>query len=181
MHLGEHVVDEHVSSPAQGPSHPSGGQHTRDQVGVDGAYLQPESDLRVLCADRHISMLSHQAKSKKCWITTYGVTGNRSGFKFWKNEPDENGTLNFYKIYKSSTDFVPVLTDGGLCSAFNVPPPDQQSYEPSTVADFREVFTSGAENFTLNTAAIKSYSFIVDTKKRLQYPFRTTNPRSFVR
>ena len=97
--------------------------------------------------------------------------------RFWENEQAE---VNSYKIYKGSTDFVPVLTDGGLCSAFNVPPPNQQSYEPSSVANFREVFAEN-NNFTLKTAALKSYTFIVDTKKRMQYPFRTTNPRSFVR
>jgi hypothetical protein len=100
--------------------------------------------------------------------------------RFWENEPDEEGNINFYKIYKGSSDFVPVLTDGGLCSAYNVPPPDQQSYEPSSVADFREVFAEN-NNFTMKTAAMKSYTFIVDTKKRMQHPFRTTNPRSFVR
>ena len=106
--------------------------------------------------------------------------------KFWENPPlNDVGNPFQPKIYKGSTDFVPVLTDAGLCSGFNVPHPDQQPYEPSTVTDFREVFASGTEaennNYTLKTAAIKSYTFIVDTKKRLQYPFRTTNPRNFVR
>ena len=99
--------------------------------------------------------------------------------RFWENYQQDE-VVSFYKTYKGSTDFVPVLTDGGLCSAYNVPPPDQQSYEPSSVADFREVFAEN-NNFTLKTAAMKSYTFIVDTKKRMQYPFRTTNPRSFVR
>ena len=103
--------------------------------------------------------------------------------QFWSKPQNDFGFG--YKIYKGSTDFVPVLTDAGLCSGFNVPHPDQQPYEPSTVTDFREVFASGTEaennNYTLKTAAIKSYTFIVDTKKRLQYPFRTTNPRNFVR
>ena len=102
--------------------------------------------------------------------------------QFWGKNKNDFGFG--HKIYKGSTDFVPVLTDAGLCSGFNVPPPDQQSYEPSTVADFREVFTSGTgadNNYTLKTAAIKLYTFIADTKKRLQYPFRTTNPRNFVR
>ena len=101
--------------------------------------------------------------------------------KFWKNAPpNDNGSPFQRKIYKGSTDFKPVLTDGGLCSAFNVPSPDEQSFEPSTVADFRDVFAEN-NNSTLKTAAMKSYTFIIDTKKRLQYPFRTTNPRNFVR
>ena len=69
---------------------------------------------------------------------------------FWsKNEND----FGFgHKIYKGSTDFVPVLTDGGLCSAFNVPPPDEWSFEPSTVADFREIFDSTEnDNYTVHT------------------------------
>lgn len=103
--------------------------------------------------------------------------------QFWSNPPpDDNGKLFRNKIYKGHTDFVPVLTDGGLCAAYNAPPPDEQSYEPSTVADFREVFNSvESNNYTMKTAAIKSYTFIVDTKKRLQYPFRTTNSRNIAR
>ena len=58
MHLAETVVDEHVSSIAHEPSHPL--RSARPWQGWSQGS-QPDS-CKVLCADRHISVLSRHVK-----------------------------------------------------------------------------------------------------------------------
>ena len=96
--------------------------------------------------------------------------------EFWL--PNQN--LTTVRIYKPSTDFKPMLTNAGLCSTYNSPI-ISDVFEDSTVKEFKEVFTEGTQAMEVRSAAMGEYSFIIDTRKRSQYPFRTTDSKDFVR
>ena len=96
--------------------------------------------------------------------------------EFWTPHPN----LTAVRIYKPSTDFKPMLTNAGLCSICNSPM-ISDIFENSTVKDFKEVFVEGTQEMEVRSAAMGEYSFIIDTRKRSQYPFRTTDPKDFVR
>ena len=84
------------------------------------------------------------------------------------------------RIYKSSTDFVPAFTDAGLCSVYNSPM-ISDVFVDSTVAEFKEVFINASQQMEVKTAGIGEYSFVIDTQKRSQYPFRTVDSTQFAR
>ena len=95
---------------------------------------------------------------------------------FWTPDPN----IAARRIYKPSTDFVPSLTDSGLCAIFNSPL-ISDVFESSSVAEFKKVFINESQQFDVKPASIGEYSFIVDTQKRSQYPFRTTDSKLFAR
>ena len=86
----------------------------------------------------------------------------------WKTNPD----LGAPNVKRQSTKFRPVLTDVGLCSAFNAEL-ENKLFQDQAVAEFVEVFRTGLDtkNFTLENAALKEKSFIIDTQVRRNYPF----------
>lgn len=95
---------------------------------------------------------------------------------FWSTDP-------FYptrRIYKSSSDFVPAFTNAGLCSIYNSPM-ISDVFVDSSVAEFKEVFINSSKEVEVKTAAIGEYTFIIDTQKRSQYPFRTVDSTHFAR
>ena len=96
--------------------------------------------------------------------------------EFWLPNPNQTTV----RYYKPSTDFKPMLTNAGLCSICNSPM-ISDIFENSTVKDFKEVFVEGTQEMEVRSAAMGEYSFIIDTRKRSQYPFRTTDPKDFVR
>ena len=84
------------------------------------------------------------------------------------------------KINYGATDFAPSMTEEGLCSVYN----GRQTSEifvDSSVAEFKEVFGSNVIPKEPKSGAIDQYSFVVDTQKRYQYPFRTTESKNFAR
>ena len=95
---------------------------------------------------------------------------------FWS--PDPYYTAR--RIYKSSTDFVPAFTDAGLCSVYNAPM-ISDVFVDSSVAEFKEVFINASEQMEVKTAGIGEYSFVIDTQRRSQYPFRTVDSTQFAR
>ena len=95
---------------------------------------------------------------------------------FWSTDPFTPAK----RIYKSSTDFVPAFTDAGLCSVYNSPM-ISDVFVDSSVAEFKEVFINASEQMEVKTAGIGEYSFVIDTQKRSQYPFRTVDSTHFAR
>ena len=95
---------------------------------------------------------------------------------FWTPDPN----IAARRIYKPSTDFVPSLTDSGLCAIYNSPL-ISDVFEPLSVAVFKKVFINDSKQFKVKPASIGEYTFIVDTQKRSQYPFRTTDSKMFAR
>ena len=95
---------------------------------------------------------------------------------FWTTDP----YFLARRIYNPSTDFVPSLTDSGLCSTFNSPL-ISDVFEPSSVAEFKKVFINESKQFEVKPASIGEYTFIIDTQKRSQYPFRTSDSKMFAR
>ena len=96
--------------------------------------------------------------------------------KFWTAHPN----LTTIRVYNSSTEFKPMLTDAGLCSVYNAPM-ISDVFEDSTVMDFKEVFMEGTQQTEVRSAAMGEYTFIIDTNMRSQYPFRTVDSKDFVR
>ena len=56
-------------------------------------------------------------------------------------------------------------------------------FQDHTVSEFREVFLTEfqSEATKLETAAFKEYTFIIDTQKRGNYPFRALDSKNFAR
>ena len=90
----------------------------------------------------------------------------------WKIKHDPDPALTVPNVKRQSTKFRPVLTDVGLCSAFNAEL-ENKLFQDQAVAEFVEVFRTGLDtkNFTLENAALKEKSFIIDTQIRRNYPF----------
>ena len=84
------------------------------------------------------------------------------------------------RIYQSSTDFLPALTDAGLCSVYNSPM-ISDVFVDSSVAEFKEVFINQSQQLEVKSAAIGQYSFVIDTQMRSQYPFQTMDSTNFAR
>ena len=95
---------------------------------------------------------------------------------FWT--PDPNYPVS--RFYKPSTNFLPSLTDAGLCSVYNSPM-ISDVFEPSSVAEFKKVFINESQQTELKTGSMGEYTFVVDTRKRSQYPFKTTDPKLFAK
>ena len=95
---------------------------------------------------------------------------------FWTTYPEFPNR----RLYKSSTDFRPSLTDAGLCSVYNSPM-ISDVFEPSSVSEFKEVFVNTSQQIELKTAAVGTYTFVIDNQKRSEYPFRTVDSKQFAR
>ena len=103
----------------------------------------------------------------------------------FKNEHwDEMATVDssLIKPVKISTEFRPTLTDAGVCATFNAPLIDEV-FQDHTVSEFREVFLTEfqSEATKLETAAFKEYTFIIDTQKRGNFPFRALDYKNLAR
>ena len=95
-------------------------------------------------------------------------------YKHWKYDP-ETEEINY-----GPSDFVPAITEEGLCSVYNGRS-TSEIFVDSSIAEFNEVFGSDVEPTESKSGAIDHYSFVIDTQKRYQYPFRTTESKNFAR
>lgn len=102
--------------------------------------------------------------------------------RFWTNE-----TLPYFgdgwvgmKHMVTWTDFRPSMTDYGLCSTFNA---ELEKDVFQDVNEFHDVFLGSlkSENINLESAALREYTFIIDTQKRTLYPFKVYESTNLAR
>ena len=107
---------------------------------------------------------------------------NCTCLKFFHLHCSVGAFANYNQMENRLTDFIPTMTDMGVCSTFNAPLLSDVFVERS-VSEFHEVFLNSlnSTNRNLASADIKEYTFIIDSQARRHYPFKSTGSRTLAR
>ena len=68
------------------------------------------------------------------------------------------------------TDFIPVITDAGVCSSYNTKSM-LEVFNEESVNDFHDIFNGQNKVSPLQMANKGEYTFVVDTQSRQEFPF----------